>query len=44
VPKKNKLSKQVIEKWPEVLGNSHIKVVPTEYIKAVEVTISDEKI
>lgn len=42
--KKNKLSKQVIDKWPEVLGNIDIKVVPTEYIKAVEVTFTDGKI
>ena len=42
--KRNKLSKQVIDKWPEVLGNIDIKVVPTEYIKAVEVTFTDGKI
>ena len=44
MPKKNKLSKQVIDKWPEVLGNIDIKVVPTEYIKAVEVTFTDGRV
>ncbi len=44
MPKKNKLSKQIIDKWPEVLGNIDIKVVPTEYIKAVEVTFTDGKV
>jgi len=44
VPRKNKLSKEVIDKWPEVLGNIDIKVVPTEYIKAVEVTFTDGKV
>ena len=42
--KGNKLSKDVIKKWPEVLGNIDIKVVPAEYIKAVEVTFTDGKI
>lgn len=44
MPRKNKLSKEVIDKWPEVLGNIDIKVVPTEYIKAVEVTFTDGKV
>ena len=44
MPRKNKLSKEVIDKWPEVLGNIDIKVVPTEYIKAVEVTFTDGRV
>jgi hypothetical protein len=41
VPKENKLSSDVIKKWPEVLSSIEIKVVPIQYIKAVEVHFED---
>lgn len=39
--KGNKLSKDVIKKWPEVLGTIDVEVVPIQYIKAVEVHFDD---
>jgi hypothetical protein len=41
VPKENKLSSDVIKKWPEVLSSIDVKVVPIQYIKAVEVYFED---
>lgn len=38
---KNKLSSDVIKKWPEVLNSIDVKVVPIQYIKAVEVYFED---
>ena len=41
MPKENKLSSDVIKKWPEVLGAIDVKVVPIQYIKAIEVYFED---
>lgn len=41
---KNKLTPDVIEKWPEVLDHIDVKVVPIEYIRAVEVSFNDGKL
>lgn len=39
--KESKLSSDVIKKWPDVLSGIDVKVVPVQYIKAIEVYFSD---
>jgi len=41
---KNKLPKEVVDKWPEVLDEVDVNVIPIEYIKQVEVTFDDDNI
>jgi len=43
VPKRNKVSSEVIDQWPEVMDNIDIHVVPIQYMKAVEIHFNDGK-
>ena len=39
--KKNKLPPEVISYWPEIFEDIEIKAVPIQYIRAVNVSLSD---
>lgn len=41
MPKKNKVSSEVIDQWPGVLDEIDIQVVPIQYMKAVEIHFLD---
>lgn len=41
---KNKLPKQVIDVWPEVLEDVDVKAVPIEYLHSIRVQFADGKI
>jgi len=41
---KNKLPKQVIAVWPEVLEDVDVQVVPIEYLHSIRVTFIDGKV
>lgn len=41
---KNKLSKDVIDSWPEILEDIDIQVVPLEYLDSIRVSFVDGKI
>jgi hypothetical protein len=41
---KNKLSKDVIDSWPEILEDIDIQVVPIEYLDSIRVSFVDGKI
>jgi hypothetical protein len=43
VPKKSKVAPEVVEHWPEVMDNIDIRVVPIQYMKAVEISFVDGK-
>lgn len=40
---KNRLPKDIIDKWPEVLNDVDVNVVPIEYLRQIEVTFEDDK-
>lgn len=42
MPKK-KISTDVVDQWPGILDEVDIKVVPIQYMKAVEISFSDGK-
>lgn len=44
MPKKNKISDDVTKQWPGVLDEIDINVVPIQYIKAVEVHFTNDKV
>lgn len=41
---KNKLSKDVIDSWPEILEDIDIQVVPIEYLDSIRVSFVDGKV
>ena len=43
MPKKRNVSSEVVEQWPEVMDNIDIRVVPIQYMKAVEIHFTDGK-
>jgi len=43
VPKRSKISDEVVEQWPEVMDGIDIQVVPIQYMKAVEISFDDGK-
>lgn len=43
MPRKNKVSPEVVDQWPEVMDNVDIRVVPIQYMKAVEIHFTDGK-
>lgn len=40
---KNKLPQDVVDRWPEVLNDVDVNVVPIEYLRQIEVTFEDDK-
>ena len=40
---KNKFPREVIERWPEVLEDVDVQVVPLEYLHSIRVTFEDGK-
>lgn len=40
---KNKLPQDVVDRWPEVLNDIDVNVVPLEYLRQIEVTFEDGK-
>ena len=43
MPKKSKVSDDVVNQWPEVMDEIDIHVVPIQYMKAVEISFEDGK-
>lgn len=43
MPKKRRVSSEVVEQWPEVMDGIDIHVVPVQYMKAVEISFTDGK-
>ena len=43
MPRKRKVSSEVVDQWPEVMDNIDIRVVPIQYMKAVEIHFTDGK-
>ena len=43
MPKKRKVSDDVVDQWPEVMDEIDIHVVPIQYMKAVEISFEDGK-
>jgi len=39
-----KLSKDVVERWPEVFGEVTLNVVPLKYLHSIQITFKDNKI
>lgn len=40
---KNKLPQDIVDRWPEVLNDVDVDVIPIEYLKQIEVTFEDDK-
>lgn len=40
---KNKLPQDVVDRWPEVLNDVDVNVVPIEYLRQIEVSFEDDK-
>lgn len=40
---RNKLPQDAVDRWPEVLNDVDVNVVPLEYLRQVEVTFDDGK-
>lgn len=44
MPKRKKLPQEVIDQWPEVLGDVNIEVIPVEYLDSINVYFTDGKV